>query len=75
MQTLRKPTIPAQLPAGLENETRLKLEQVAVLTGIGRTKIYAEIAAGRLPEPERRGKRCSRWRAGDIIAAMAGSVQ
>lgn len=75
MQTLRKQSTPALLPASLENETRLKLDQVAVLTGIGRTKIYAEIAAGRLPAPERRGKRCSRWRAGDIIAAMSGSAQ
>jgi predicted DNA-binding transcriptional regulator AlpA len=67
-----KPAIPAPLPGNLEIEARLTLDQVSVLTGLGRTKIYAEIKSGRLPEPERRGKRCSRWRAGSLIAALNG---
>lgn len=69
-----KPTKPVALPAGLEAEARLTLDQVSALTGLGRTKIYAEVKAGRLPQPERRGKRCSRWRAGTLIAAMNGGA-
>lgn len=64
---------PATLPAGLEREARLTLDQVATLTGKRRTKIYAEIKAGTLPQPERSGKRCSRWRAGDLLDAMAAT--
>ena len=74
MSATRKPAGPAVLPAGLEDEARLTLAQVSVLTGLGRTKIYDEIKAGRLPEPERRGKRCSRWRAGTLLEAMNGGA-
>lgn len=63
------------LPKGLELETRLTAAQSFKLTGIKRTKFYSEIKAGRLPEPERRGKRCSRWRAGSLIDAMNGLSQ
>jgi prophage regulatory protein len=59
---------PAPLPETLHPEQRLKAEQVFSLTGYGRSKTYAEIAAGRFPAPERRGSRCSRWRAGDVLA-------
>jgi predicted DNA-binding transcriptional regulator AlpA len=58
------------LPSGCELETRLKLRQVSVLTGWGRTKIYKEIKAGRFPAPERSSLRCSRWRAGTVIASL-----
>lgn len=68
----KKPAV--ALPAGLEDEARLTLKQISVLSGLGRTKIYAEIKAGRLPEPERRGKRCSRWRAGTFVAALNGGA-
>lgn len=72
MYITRKPAPAALLPTSLEIEARLTLDQVSILTGLGRTKIYAEVKAGRLPEPERRGQRCSRWRAGSVIAAMNG---
>jgi predicted DNA-binding transcriptional regulator AlpA len=65
----------APLPMGLEMEARLTLSQVSTLSGYGRTKIYAEIKAGRFPEPERSSARCSRWRAGSVIAAMKGGQQ
>lgn len=57
----------APLPEALQQETRLKFYQVSALSGLGRTKIYALIKDGVFPAPERRGKRCSRWRAGDVI--------
>jgi prophage regulatory protein len=58
----------ATLPETLHPEQRLKADQVFTLVGYGRSKTYAEIAAGRFPAPERRGSRCSRWRAGDVLA-------
>lgn len=59
------------LPPGLESEARLKIEQVSTLTGWGRSKIYQEIAEQRFPAPERRGARCSRWRAADVLEWLA----
>ncbi len=61
----------ASLPSGLEREARLTLAQVSTMTGWGRTKIYAEIRSGNFPEPSRSGKRCSRWRAGDVIETLS----
>lgn len=58
------------LPETLHPEQRLKLPQVLILTGKGKTKLYADIKAGVFPEPEREGTRCSRWRAGTVIAHM-----
>jgi prophage regulatory protein len=55
------------IPDTLQQETRLKFPQVSELSGLGRTKIYELIKQGAFPAPERRGKRCSRWRAGDVI--------
>ncbi|MDN8615483.1 helix-turn-helix transcriptional regulator [Variovorax ginsengisoli] len=57
----------AELPQILNPEQRLKLAQVSILTGKGRTAIYADMKAGRFPQPERDGPRCSRWRAGDVL--------
>lgn len=62
------------LPETLHPEQRLKLPQVLVLTGKGKTKLYADIKAGTFPGPEREGRRCSRWRAGTVIAHMNRAV-
>ncbi len=59
------------LPEVLNREQRLRLSQVSILVGRGRTGIYKLINEGRLPEPERDGPRCSRWRAGDVLDALA----
>jgi prophage regulatory protein len=66
----RQKRTPAFLLPSLALEQRLNLAEVQTLTGKGRTKIYADIKAGRFPEPERDGARCSRWRAGTVIASM-----
>lgn len=63
----QKSTAPGALPSGLEVEARLKLEQVCQLTGYGRSKVYHAIKHEGFPAPERRGVRCSRWRAGDVM--------
>lgn len=59
------------LPETLHPEQRLNFAQLEALTGNKRTKIYADIKAGVLPEPERDGTRCSRWRYGDVLEALA----
>ena len=61
-----KPTA-AALPITLHPEQRLKLAAVEALTGTKKSKIYAAIAAGKFPAPERDGPRCSRWRAADVL--------
>ena len=43
----------------------LKLATVQALTGLGKTTIYAKAATGELT-PIRMGKRCTRWRAGQV---------
>lgn len=58
------------LPPVFHPEQRLRAEVVFALTGWRRSKLYSEIRAGRFPAPERDGKRCSRWRAGDVLLAL-----
>jgi prophage regulatory protein len=55
------------LPETLHPEQRLDAPQTFALVGIKRSKVYALIARGEFPAPERRGTRCSRWRAGDLL--------
>ena len=46
------------------NENRLKLlrlPEVKNRTGLGRSTIYGEIAAGRFPEPVKISPRCVAW--------------
>lgn len=61
---------PIALPETIHPEQRLKIAAVQVLTGLGKTKIYAGIKAGTFPSPERDGPRCSRWRAGDVLGYL-----
>lgn len=58
------------LPETLHPEQRLKLPAVETLVGLGKTKIYGLIKEGRFPAPERHGPKCSRWRAGDVLAYL-----
>jgi prophage regulatory protein len=61
----------AALPETLNPEQRLTCPQLCQLLGVGRTSVYAMVKAGRLPQPQRIGPRISRWRAGDVLAALA----
>ena len=56
-----------EIPPAFQIEQRLTLGQVMLITGMGRTWIYRQIAKKEFPEPERAGRRCSRWRAGDVL--------
>lgn len=46
----------------------LRLSTVEAITGLGRSWIYAKVAANQFPQPVRLGARCTRFRAGDIQA-------
>lgn len=65
----------AAIPETLHPEQRLRFEAVSALTGWKRSKLYAEVRAGRFPAPERDGRRCSRWRAGDVIESLQARRQ
>jgi prophage regulatory protein len=68
----------ATLPTTFHPEQRLKLAVIEALTGSKKSKIYADVAAGKFPPPERDGRRFSRWRAGtvlDFLQARAESKQ
>lgn len=69
MQTKPAPHV-AATPESIHPEQRLRFEIVSALTGWKRSKLYAEVRAGRFPAPERDGPRCSRWRAGDVLNAL-----
>lgn len=58
------------LPQEIHPEQRLTAAQAMRLAGRGRSKFYADIAAGKLPQPERDGPRFARWRAGALIEAL-----
>ena len=44
----------------------LDVERVTALTSFSRSKIYAIVAAGLFPAPLKLGRKCTRWRAGDV---------
>lgn len=62
------------LPAVIHPEMRLTAEQVMQLRGCGRSKLYADVRAGKLPAPERDGPQFVRWRAGTLLAALNGAA-
>jgi prophage regulatory protein len=49
-------------------EALLRLSTVEAITGLGRSTIYAKLAANEFPQPVRLGARCTRFRAGDVQA-------
>ena len=51
-------------------DQRLTVKQLAALLGIGVSTTWKMVADRRLPTPERYGKRCSRWRYGDVLNAL-----
>ena len=53
------------LHAAENPDALLKLSTVLALTGLGKTSVYARAATGELT-PIRMGKRCTRWRAGQV---------
>jgi len=50
------------------DDAQLKCDTVKAITGFSKTTIYSRMAENppTFPLPIRHGKRCTRWRAGDI---------
>lgn len=59
----------AQIPDAL-----LRLPTVQHLTGLGKTTIYALVARNEFPQPIRRGRRCTRWRAAEVTAWLCAQA-
>lgn len=49
----------------------LKIHDVKLQTGLGKTTIYKRIKAGTFPKPRGLGENCVRWRQSDIQAWIA----
>jgi prophage regulatory protein len=62
-----KPRIEQPLHAAQIHDALLNLRTVQALSGLGKTTLYKLIAAGHL-KPVRLGRRCTRFRAGDVQA-------
>jgi len=71
----RPPRTVMPLPETLHREQRIPLAMVIALTGYGKTKVFAMVAAGELPGPEHDGPRWARWRAGDILDWLEAKTQ
>lgn len=65
----RRATTLQPLHAAQIADALLRLPTVQALTGLSKTSIYAKAAAGELT-PIRMGKRCTRWRAADVLAFL-----
>jgi prophage regulatory protein len=65
IETTRRKRSPQPLHAAEIPDALLKLSTVLALTGLGKTSVYAKAATGELT-PIRMGKRCTRWRAGQV---------
>lgn len=59
----KQPFEAAAHPAAL-----LRLSTVQALTGLGRSSIYDKARTGTFPQPVKIGTRCTRWRAGAVMA-------
>jgi prophage regulatory protein len=54
--------------AATHPDALLRVPTVVTLTGISKTTIYSKVAIGEFPRPVRLGHRCTRFRAGDVVA-------
>jgi len=61
---------PQPLEAARHPAALLKIETVKQLTGLGVTTIYGKMAKGEFPAAVKLGARCTRWRAGEVMAYL-----
>ena len=57
-----------------DNDRLLRLPEVKRVTGLGRSTIYDAANRMGFPKPVKLGKKCTRWKVGDIRAFIAGSA-
>lgn len=55
-------------------DSLLRLSDVIEIVRISRSKIYADVRAGRFPAPVKLGARAVAWRASDIAALVEKGV-
>jgi prophage regulatory protein len=53
----------ANLPGAL-----LKVATVSAITGLSPNSVFRKVSQGTFVQPIRLGKRCTRWKAGDVLA-------
>lgn len=63
------------LDAANHPDAQLQAATVATLTGRGISTLYSMVRAGKFPAPKKHGKRCTRWRAGDVTAWLQAQAQ
>ena len=64
-------TKPQPIEAALLPDALLKISTVAAVVGLSGSSIFRKLAAKQFPEPVRLGKRCTRWKAGAVMAWLA----
>ncbi len=68
---------PSEVPFALAhftempNESHVNIDVVAGLFGCGKSTVWSWVKSKRLPQPKKYG-RSTRWRVGDLRAALAG---
>jgi prophage regulatory protein len=65
-QPRRQPLEVATLPHAL-----LKISTVSAITSLSEAAVFRMVGEGRFPQPVRLGKRCTRWKAGEVMAWLA----
>lgn len=63
-------TTPRQAPPSAPAVALLNIERVRELTSFSTSHIYAQMAAGKFPAPLKLGRKCVRWRSGDVMAYL-----
>lgn len=56
------------IEAARNHSALLTCNTVQILTGFSRSHLYARVAAGTFPVPIKLSARCTRWRAGEVVA-------
>lgn len=85
-----QPALSAQLAEALERKRErmrermefadtpdalLKIDITAGLTGLSKATVYRRVRDGSFPKPVRLSARCTRWRAGDVMAWLRAMAQ
>jgi predicted DNA-binding transcriptional regulator AlpA len=61
--------------AELDRESLMDLAEVLARIKMGKTWLYAEIAAGRFPQPIKLSPKAARWKAGWVFDYLAKLTQ
>lgn len=59
----------------LPDDARIDVQVVAHLYDRSVSSVWRDVCSGRLPQPQRHGTRCVRWRLGDIRTCLKGGNQ